>query len=235
MSDRRYLELIVYHLSHSGRAAGLDAYLEQAALPAYARLGIGPVGVFRGVYGPPAASIYVLLPHPNLESVAAARDNLLADKALAEAGRAFLEAPIDNPAYLRMESTLMVAFADMPRVELPEGNLERASRLFELRVYESHSLRAHKRKVAMFNEGGEIGIFRRTGLSPVFFGETLIGQRMPNLTYMLTFDGMAHRDEAWEKFKVDPEWHALRDDPEYAGTVSNISDCILEPRSYSQM
>ncbi len=235
MNDRQYYELIIYHLSHSGRIAALDAYLEQAALPAYTRLGIGPVGIFKGVYGPDAASVYVLLPHPNLQSVAAGRDCLLADKAFAEAGKTFLDAAIDEPAYIRIESSLMVAFADMPRTELPEGNLERASRIFELRVYESHSLIAHKKKIAMFNEGGEIGIFRRTGLSPVLFGETLIGQRMPNLTYMLTFDSMARRDEAWETFKNDPEWHSLRDDPRYADTVSNIADCILEPRSYSRM
>lgn len=94
---------------------------------------------------------------------------------------------------------------------------------------------AHKKKIEMFNEGGEIGIFRRTGMSPVFFGETLIGRRMPNLTYMLTFESMAHRDEVWERFRAAPEWHALRDNPAYTNTVSNITDYILEPRGYSQM
>jgi hypothetical protein len=235
MNDRRFYELIIYRLLHSGRIPRLDAYLELAALPAYGRLGIGPVGVFKGVYGPEAAALFVLLPHPNLGSVAESRNRLLADTELAEKGADFLDATIEDPGYIRIESSLMAAFAGMPGVELPENNLQRPSRLFELRVYESHSLRAHKKKIAMFNEGGEIGIFRRTGLNPVFFGETLIGGRIPNLTYMLTFDDMARREEAWDRFKEDPEWHALRDDPQYADTVSNITDCILEPRGYSQM
>jgi hypothetical protein len=31
----------------------------------------------------------------------------------------------------------------------------------------------------------EIAIFRKAGLQPVFFGNTLIGQNLPNLAYML--------------------------------------------------
>ena len=40
----------------------------------------------------------------------------------------------------------------------------------------------------MFNSA-EIAIFRRTGLRPVFFGETMVGAGMPSLTYMLTLRG----------------------------------------------
>jgi hypothetical protein len=235
MAKRQYYELIVYHLTNRAGSAILDAYLEHAALPAYARLGIGPVGVFRGVYGPASASVYLLLPHPNIESFASTRDRLLSDQDYIGAGSVFLDASIDNPSYARCESTLMAAFSGMPRVELPENHLERPSRIFELRTYESHSLIAHKKKIEMFNEGGEIDIFRRTGLSPVFFGETLTGQCMPNLTYMLTFENMDRRNEVWECFKADSEWHALRDNPKYSDTVSNITDYILEPLGYSQM
>ena len=87
----------------------------------------------------------------------------------------------------------------------------------------------------MFNEGGEIDIFRKTGLRPVFFGETLIGQRLPNLTYMLAFENLAARDKHWEIFQNDPEWKELRADKQYADTVSNITDIILQPVSYSQI
>ena len=37
---------------------------------------------------------------------------------------------------------------------------------------------------------GELELFRRTGLTPVFFGETHIGPTLPNLIYLLVFPEM---------------------------------------------
>jgi len=110
----------------------------------------------------------------------------------------------------------------------------REPRIFELRRYESHNLKAGKLKVEMFNEG-EIDIFRKTGMTPVFFGETLIGDHMPNLLYMLTFKDMAERDAAWDRFRVHPDWKKMSAMERYRGTVSNISDTILRPESFSQV
>ena len=149
-------------------------------------------------------------------------------------GSGFLGAALSDPAYVRQERQLMLAFKDMPTVEAPSPAMG-DGRIFEWRVYESHSIRAAQKKIDMFNEGGEIAIFRRTGLTPVFFGETLFGPAMPNLTYMLAFDNMVTRDAAWQRFIDDPAWHALRDDPQYADTVSNISDIILRPAPFSQI
>jgi hypothetical protein len=86
----------------------------------------------------------------------------------------------------------------------------------------------------MFNRA-EIAIFKRTGLTPVFFGETLIGSKMPNLTYMLTYDDMAAREKNWATFLADPEWKKLSSIPEYATAVSNISNVFLRPTAYSQI
>ena len=72
------------------------------------------------------------------------------------------------------------------------------------------------KKIEMFNDAGEIKIFRRVGLNPVFFGETLVGRNMPNLTYMVAFDDMAAREKAWNAFRVDPEWVKLRSRPDLA-------------------
>ncbi len=162
-------------------------------------------------------------------------ERLLADKQLKANGASFLGAGLDDPAYGRIESSLMVAFDDMPKLEVPPQLSQKKPRIFELRIYESHSLQAGKKKVEMFNAGGEIAIFRRTGLRPVFFGETVVGAQMPNLTYMLAFDDMSARDDAWQSFRVDSDWAKLQKDKQYADTVSNITDIILRPASFSQI
>jgi len=108
-------------------------------------------------------------------------------------------------------------------------------RILELRVYEGHSVKANKKKIEMFNEGGEIALFKKTGLTPVFFGETLIGPKLPNLSYMLAFEDMADRDKRWQVFRDDPEWKRMNQDPAYKDTASNITDIILRPAAYSQI
>lgn len=232
--DRQFFELIVYHTHVGSRRSRVVDFYRDVALPAYQRLGIGPVGVFTVLYGPTQPSVYVLVPHPTFASVVTTPARLLDDADYRQNGAAFLNAPLSDPAYVRQERQLMIAFADMPRLEAPTDLLG-SSRIFELRIYESHSVKAGQKKIAMFNEGGEIAIFRKTGLQPVFFGETLFGPAMPNLTYMLVFDSMETRDKSWDQFRTDPDWLALRADPIYKDTVSNITDFILRPTPFSQV
>jgi hypothetical protein len=133
-----------------------------------------------------------------------------------------------------MESTLLRAFNGMPALEVPASDGKRAARIFEMRTYESVNEKASRRKIKMF-EDGEIAIFRRLGMTPVFFAQTLVGRNMPSLTYMLTFDDLASRERLWGKFGSDPEWQKLRAQPGLsdAEIVSNISNSILRPLAFS--
>jgi len=87
----------------------------------------------------------------------------------------------------------------------------------------------------MFNEGGELALFRKVGMNPVFFGQRLAGTRMPNLTYMLGFDDEAAQKAAWGRFLAHPEWKKMRSDPKYKDTVSKITNIVLKPTPYSQI
>ena len=130
----------------------------------------------------------------------------------------------------------MGAIEGVPKIEVPASAKGNQPRIFELRTYESHSKKANKKKIEMFN-AGELEIFRRAGLAPVFFGETMIGAKMPNLTYMLTFENMAAREKNWGAFGSDPEWKKLSTTPGFtdAEIVSNISNIFLRPTAYSQI
>lgn len=232
-AGREYFEIRRYHAIPGPRQRELGSFLGEVAIPAMNRAGVGKVGAFTVTYGTNAPTIILLLTHSSLDSVATLRDRLMEDAEYRSAGAAVLDAPLGNPAYVRVESSLLRAFADMPRLEVPAQG---GQRIFELRRYESHADPAALRKIEMFNNrGGEIAIFRRTGLTPVFFGEMLVGPQMPNLTYMLTFPDMATRDAAWATFQADPEWRRLAGDSYFADTVSAITDEILRPTAYSQI
>ena len=131
---------------------------------------------------------------------------------------------------------MLLAFDGWPKLVTPASSATNAKRIFQLRTYESPSHAAHVRKVEMFNNG-EFAIFQRTGLHPVFFGETLIGPRMPSLTYMLTFRDTAELETNWAAFSADPAWKKLSASPRYAyeSIVSNITNLILSPLAASQI
>ena len=232
---REYFEFRQYRLHTGSKKNLVGDFLRQVGIPAMNRIGIGPVGVFVGKYGPSNGTLYVMLVHKSLESVVTSSARLLADDKYCKDGADFVNASLSDSAYVRMESSLMAAFRDMPQLRVPKQKLGNEPRIFELRTYESHSIKASKKKIEMFNEGGEIAVFNKTGLSPVFFGETIVGPQMPNLTYMLVFDDLTDRDAKWKVFGADPEWKKLSSDPQYKDTVSNITDIILRPTPYSQI
>jgi hypothetical protein len=232
-SVREFYELRLYHLRRGSKQKLFDEFYRESAIPAMNRAGINPVGVFSVAYGPDSPTMYVLLPHRTMDAFATSLDRVRSDAEYQKAGAQFINAPATDPSYVRVESHLLIAFPGMPKLEIPGDG---KSRIFELRTYESHSKKANKKKVEMFDRG-EIAIFRRNGLQPVFFGETLIGSKMPSLTYMLVFENMAAREKNWGAFASDPEWKKLSatagyTDPEI---VSNISNTILRPTAYSQI
>jgi len=230
-SPRQFFELRQYHLRTGSSKGRVGNFLREVGIAAMNRIGIKPVGAFETMYGPNQPTLYVLLVHPSLDSVLNASARLMEDDEVRKTGAEFIDATLSDPSYVRCESALMAAFTHMPQIAPPAFQ----KRIFELRIYESHSLKAAKKKIEMFNEGGEIAIFQKTGLNPVFFGETLIGRQQPNLTYMLAFEDMADRDKRWQAFGNHPDWQKLRQDPAYRDTVSNITDIILRPTSYSQI
>ncbi len=234
-ASREFYELRTYEMPTGNRKAVLNEYLDKACIPALNRLGIKPVGVFSVVAGSNALNLFVLVPYPSLEHFLSAPGKLAADAEYQKAAGPYLSATIDNPAYTRYESTLLWAFKNVPRIRVPAETAGKQPRLFELRMYESHSEAAALKKIEMFNEGGEIDVFDRVGLRSVFYGQTLVGRRQPNLVYMMVHQDMAARDKGWAAFSGSADWKALSANPVYANTVSATTVAFLRPAAYSQI
>ena len=233
-NDGQLLEWIKYTLPTGANKNRVEQYYQDAAVNGLNKLGINDVGVFNVMYGPNDPSLYVLIPHDTVESLMDYQQQLLDDDDYIKASKEYHESTISNPAYVRVERGLMKAFKGMPRIESPLKTVGN-QRILEVRIYESHNYLKAQKKIDMFNNAGEIQIFRDTGLTPVFFGETIFGQLMPNLTYMVAFKDMADRDNSWNNFRVSDGWKAIKDLEEYKDTVSNITDIILRPAKCSQI
>ena len=229
---QEYYQLRTYTMRTGPQLALAQSYFEHALIPALNRLHMQPVGAFKLDIGPETPTYFVLIPSTSAEALITLDTTLGRDPEYIRAASGFRDAPASAPAFVRSERTLLSAFSGWPRLTAPKPG----KRIFQLRTYESPSQVAHARKVQMFNEA-EIAIFTRTGLNPVFFGDVLIGTRMPCLTYMLTFADTAELTQHWAAFSADPAWKELshrpgNTDPEI---VSNISNLYLSPLSCSQI
>jgi hypothetical protein len=213
------------------RRKRLDAFLGEVMVPALNRIGVSPVGAFELREGQ-VKDVWMLLRHDSAESVMTTTARLLADEKFVSDGKAYLELPQNDPLYTRIESTMMLAFDGIPKIEAPDAS---KARIFQMRIYESHSMLKGQKKIEMFNSAGEIDLFLKCGITPVFFGESVVGPILPNLTYMITFPDTDAQKAAWDKFKGSPEWKKLSGDPQYKETVSNITNLELKPTSYSQV
>lgn len=226
----QYYEWRTYRLDKADQRPLVETYLQQAALPAWNRTGVGPVGIWTEIGEAAGPSLHVMLTFNSIEQFAEQRRALEADQAYQSAARDYLSTPKEDPAYARIESSLMVAFDGMKQLSVPDGN----PKAYELRIYESHNEAKARRKIDMFNNG-EIPIFRDAGFQPVFFGETLIGPLVPNLKYMLATDDAEGNKASWQRFGVHPDWVAMRSLPIYADTVSRITSIMLTPTSFSEI
>ncbi len=224
--------LVYFYLRTGSQVERTSQYLNTVFLPAAKRNGVGPLGFFSPVIGERSPFILSLATYPSFASIETIHGRFADDKEFAKGWDEYNN--ISDPAYTRMESTLLRAFDGMPAIEAPPSDAKRAARIFELRTYESVNEKASRRKIKMF-EDGEIAIFRRLGMTPVFFGQTIVGRNLPNLTYMLAFDDLASRERLWRGFGADPEWQKLRAQPGLsdAEIVSNISNSVLRPLPFS--
>jgi hypothetical protein len=201
---------------------------------AFDRAGAAPTGVFSSNIASDGPFLLVLSSYPSLAAVEQVQTKLAADTEYQKALDAYNGLPGLN--YERMETSLLRAFDGYSNLMPPPNDGKRAARLFELRQYESNNSGTLKRKIKMFNDG-EIGAFQRAGAQPVFFAETIVGPRQPNLTYMLSYEDLAGRDKVWKAFGADPEWQRLRATPGLsdAEIVSNITNYLVSPLPFSQI
>ncbi len=233
---REFYQIRRYSLTNGPQQKLTEGYLNDALIPALKKLGMGPVGALRLEMGPETPVYYVLIPGPSSAALTELDLTLSKDDTFLKAAEPFWSAPATANAFERVEYSMLAAFEGWPKLVPPPSSATKAKRIFQLRTYESPSYRDHVRKVEMFN-AGEFEIFKNAGCNPVFFGDTLVGTRMPSLTYMLSFANSADLDARWDVFRNDPAWKKMSSDPRYAfeQIVSNITNLVLSPLDCSQL
>jgi hypothetical protein len=235
-SAREFYQIRQYKLENGSQPHLTSSYFSDALIPALTKLGFGPIGAFSADFGPETPTYYLVIPGSSAEALVTADLHLAENADFLKAAEPFWSAPASSPSFQRVESSLLIAFEGWPKLTPPASSATRSKRIFQMRTYESPSYRDHVRKVEMFHKG-EFDFFKAAGLTSVFYGDMLIGPRMPCLTYMLSMDNLEELNTKWAAFGANPEWKKLSSDPRYGfePTVSNITNLVLSPLGASQI
>ena len=228
----QYYEVRIYTTQSAEQQQRVNDYWQMAAVPAYNRMGIQPVGVFTELQDSETNHIYVLIPCDSPEDFTVIPARLAADADYQKAAAEFLNAPKSDPAYVRFESSLLVAFDGMKRMVLPAE--DKKPDVFELRTYLSSSEGKGLNKIKMC-ESGEIPLMKEVGLAPIFYGRTIAGLNMPCLVYMTCGENLDAHKQHWKAFSASPVWKQLTGDPQYKNNVSRVISIMLKRTAASQI
>jgi hypothetical protein len=235
-SSNHFLEIRQWRLHNTTeeQPKRLAEYLEIGYGPALGRSGAKLAGALSNFIGADGPYYLTIAEFNSWAAMGESLNAMRSDKAH-ESELQKLSAGQGLP-FVRVESSLLRCFDAMPAVLADSSAPPASPRIFELRTYESQTFATLPRKVGMFNHG-EMQIFQRLGMRPVFFGETIVGPKQPNLMYMLSYNDWDARDRLWKEFSSDPEWKKLSGQPEMKDPqiVSNISNVILKPLAFSKL
>ncbi len=79
-------------------------------------------------------------------------------------------------------------------------------------------------------------IWERFGIRQAGFWTVLVGENNHELIYLLEWDSLTEREEKWNAFISDPEWHAKRAKTEENGQiVHSIANSFLQPTAFSSV
>lgn len=233
---RAFYQLQIYKIPQSENRDSILGFLKDHSLPAMNRFGIETIGVFYDSNENPATSdVFVLVPFKSIEQVAELNEFLLNDETYQAGIATWSDVNLKEPLFARIDTRLLKSFSGMPEIELADYSVnKKPERVFELRIYESHTPGHAQRKVHMFNNG-EIQLMKDVEMGPVFFAETIAGPDMPCLVYMLSAESQDAHKAHWQAFLDDPRWPEMRDKPEYKDTVSKIQAWTLQAADFSGM
>ena len=113
--NREFYQIKIYSFETDDQIKNPENYLKEAYLPALKRLNINNVGVFKPRVDS-IKKIYVLIPFSSLGQFEGLDNKIESDKKYLKYGAGYITGSHEKPNYQRIESIILKAFIDMPKI-----------------------------------------------------------------------------------------------------------------------
>jgi len=183
------LSLESFRVSHAEQMARLHSYLGGTFLPSLAQVHHGPKMFLEAIVAPHTPQALVITAFPSFDEMIEIRSKVAAHPGIQRA-RTNLES---GDAQILVAAGDSLQFHDRPDC--------RRGGIFELRTY--HAPRWRDRPPAAAGAA-----FRRAGINPIL-NASAAGEHLPRFIYLVPFENLAARQEAWDRLDADSEWIGL--------------------------
>lgn len=182
------LSLESFRVNHADQMPRLHSYLGGTFLPLLAQIHRGPKMFLEAIVAPHTPQVLFLAAFASFDEMIEIRGKVAAHPGIQRA-RADLESG---------ESQILISYADFPQFH--DGPARRRG-IFELRSYHAPAWRDKPPTAAG-------AAFRRAGMDPIL-AASAAGEHLPRFTYLVPFENLAVREQAWARLGADPEWGGL--------------------------
>ena len=212
----RILALESFQISDPQQMPRVHDYLSGALLPVLRQIHDGPKMFLDAIVAPHTPQTLLLAAFSSFDEMLAINTRIAAHPGIRQA-RAHLEL-VNSPINQIQSQVLMVIHESLRGPARPD-HLE--SGVFELRSY--------------YAPGWQNGppeafgmVLSRAGIHPAVCASTAASEHTPRFTYLIPFESLAARNEAWAKLEAGKEWIALqRESAGSHGSAAKVSGASI--------
>jgi hypothetical protein len=130
---------------------------------------------------------------------------------------------------LLTEVRSQVLIGTQEALRFPAGSEHLSAIIFELRSYHCPTWQAGPPSLVT-------AVLDRAGIHPIVSAAFAAGEHIPQFTYLIPFEGLAARQEAWSCLGADPDWTAIERESANNGSAMKVTaKSIYKLAPYSRL
>ena len=221
-SRMRVLSLESFCVSDTGRATDLRSYIADALLPCMKQMRAAPRMCLEAIVAPHTPQTLLLDVYSSFNEMLEERSRIASDPRVRRA-----RAEIESAQVLDDVRSLVLVVGE-ESVRFPEELTLAKSRLFEVRTWHAPDWREGPPQEVS-------SVLNRIGIHPIVAGATAAGEHLPRFTYVVPFDSLAARQEAWARLDGDAQWMEMQRESiaRYGSGARTTAKAIYELAPYS--
>jgi NIPSNAP protein len=184
-------------VADAGQEPHLHSYIADTLLPCMDQLRTTPRMCLEAIVAPHTPQTLLLTMYSSFNEMLEERARITSDPRVRRAWAALESAQVLDDV---RSQVLMVS---QESVRFPAESAFAKSGLFEVRTWHAP---AWQRGPAL-----EVGsVLNRIGIDPIVAGAMVAGEHLPRFTYVIPFDDMAARQQAWDRLDGDAQWAEMQ-------------------------
>jgi hypothetical protein len=198
----RVLSIESFRTTRSEQTSRLHGYLEGALLPCLEQVHDGPKIFLEAIVAAHLPEVIFATVFASFDEMLEVRNRIAAEPRIREEHSALESTGI--PVLAQVQSQVMMLTGEQC-LRLPAGFSSLESVVFELRSYHA----AGGPDFPVTRMGAALA---RAGIYPMVNAAIAAAEHLPRLSYLIPFENLAARHEAWAKLDADPGWLELQRD-----------------------